>query len=423
MEHNRKANVSFALWIPTIWFMIIGSRMVCYWLGPTQSAADATEEGNPIDRLIFMLLILVGIFAVLKRKIFWADFVRNNSWLIIYFMFCAISFLWSDFPLVTFKRFIKAVGSLIMVLIILTEQNQFDAIKTMIRRTAYILIPLSIILIKYYPHLGRMYHRWTGELSITGVASNKNGLGALCMVCGITLVADLFSTWHTKITFAGKNKIIFFSLVILIMTIWLLIKSNSATSLTCFIIGCLTLITMSVPLIKNNIDKFGICAFCLLFIGFILQYSFDIITATILALGRDATLTGRTEIWKFALEMVTKPLLGAGFESFWLGDNVERMNTAGMRIGNEVHNGYLEIYLDLGWIGLLLLTAVIVNAYRNVTKILKDDFEYGRLLMAFFIIVVFYNITESAFRPMQLLGFIFLIVAVGRPQPLINKIA
>jgi len=180
---------------------------------------------------------------------------------------------------------------------------------------------------------------------------------------------------------------------------------------------------MSVPLIKNNIDKFGICAFCLLFIGFILQYSFDIITATILALGRDATLTGRTEIWKFALEMVTKPLLGAGFESFWLGDNVERMNTAGMRIGNEVHNGYLEIYLDLGWIGLLLLTAVIVNAYRNVTKILKDDFEYGRLLMAFFIIVVFYNITESAFRPMQLLGFIFLIVAVGRPQPLINKIA
>ena len=50
---------------------------------------------------------------------------------------------------------------------------------------------------------------------------------------------------------------------------------------------------------------------------------------------------------------VENPLLGAGFENFWVG---ERQVTLGGLGGNQAHNGYLEIYLNLGWVGILLLT-------------------------------------------------------------------
>lgn len=419
IEHNCEANISFALWIPTIWFTIIGSRMVYLWLNPEPSALGATEatlEGNPVDPIIFTALILAGILILARRNIYWVSVVKRNPWLFIYFLFCGISIFWSDFPLTTFKRYIKATGSLIMMLIIFTEPVPIDAIRAMIRRCAYFIAPLSIVLIKYYPHLGRIYHRWTGELMITGVSTNKNGLGALSMMCSIILVADIISAWHTKSAIVSHNKVTFMRFITLLMTIWLLIKSNSATSLACFIIGCLTFVGMSIPVIKNNVRKIGIYIFFLLLVGLVLQYSMDIITIAILALGRDPTLTGRTEIWNFALSMVAKPLIGSGFESFWLGDNVEKITTAGMQIGGEVHNGYIEAYLDLGLLGLFLLTAVIIKSYKNINEILKDDFEFGRLLMVFFIMLIFYNVTESAFRPMQLLGFVFLIVAFSHPH-------
>ena len=46
------------------------------------------------------------------------------------------------------------------------------------------------------------------------------------------------------------------------------------------------------------------------------------------ALGKDPTLTGRTEIWGFVLGLHTNPLVGTGFESFWLGPRLTKMRTA-----------------------------------------------------------------------------------------------
>lgn len=86
-------------------------------------------------------------------------------------------------------------------------------------------------------------------------------------------------------------------------------------------------------------------------------------------MGRNPNLTDRTLIWKVLLNTHTNPLIGTGYESFWLGPRSDwlwqQKETAGL---NEAHNGYLGVYLNLGIIGLSLLTALLISSYRTICK-------------------------------------------------------
>jgi O-antigen ligase len=84
---------------------------------------------------------------------------------------------------------------------------------------------------------------------------------------------------------------------------------------------------------------------------------------------------------------------------------------------NQAHNGYLEIYLNLGWIGLILLGAVIVTGYRNLMRGFRDNFEMGRLKLAFFTICLVYNFTEATFKMQSPVWITFLWAAMGAPKP------
>ena len=70
-------------------------------------------------------------------------------------------------------------------------------------------------------------------------------------------------------------------------------------------------------------------------------------------LGRDATLTERTAIWEMIRPLASDaPLFGHGYSGFWT-QRVVAMVTV-----NEAHNGYLELILILGVLGLLLLFGI-----------------------------------------------------------------
>ncbi len=72
-----------------------------------------------------------------------------------------------------------------MVLVVLTDPNTYSAIKRLMSRTAFLLIPLSILLIKYYPDFGRSYNPWDGVSNYGGVTTFKNLLGMTCLICGL----------------------------------------------------------------------------------------------------------------------------------------------------------------------------------------------------------------------------------------------
>ena len=133
---------------------------------PAQVSINSIEDGSPIDRIIFFLLIAASVYILRKRQLSWSLLFQNNVALTLFLGYCAVSILWSDFPLIAFKRWIKVLGHPLMVLLLLTEREPVKAVETVIKRCAYVLVPLSILFIKYYPDIGRGYDRWTYQPSL-----------------------------------------------------------------------------------------------------------------------------------------------------------------------------------------------------------------------------------------------------------------
>jgi len=137
--------------------------------------------------------------------------------------------------------------------------------------------------------------------------------------------------------------------------------------------------------------------------------------------GRDSTLTGRTDIWKLVLSMAGNPWVGTGFESFWLGDRLEKTWNVYRFHLQEAHNGYLDLYLNLGWIGILLLAFLLVTGYRSAVAAFRRDPNSGSLRLAYLLTAVTYNLTESAFKTQNPVWIFFLLAIITVPKALLRE--
>jgi O-antigen ligase len=132
-------------------------------------------------------------------------------------------------------------------------------------------------------------------------------------------------------------------------------------------------------------------------------------------LGRNPTLTGRTLIWKAVLAQPINPLVGAGFESFWMGNRMESVWSMSQRGIQQAHDGYLELYLNLGWIGLALLGMLIVTGYWRGMALYRRDAHAGRLRIAVLTAAVLFGFTEAGFRMLSPDWFGFLLAVTAMP--------
>ena len=94
---------------------------------------------------------------------------------------------------------------------------------------------------------------------------------------------------------------------------------------------------------------------------------------------------GRMELWRDCLDVDTNPIFGVGFESFWLGDRLHMIKEGRPWQPNEAHNGYLEIYLNLGWVGIFMLFGLIIAAFRKIRLELFRNPDWGRFRIGAFL--------------------------------------
>lgn len=413
INYKPSPKVSNAIWIPTIWLMIIASRPVIQWLG--LGSGDVSVEnyftGNPLDRNIFSLLIFLAIFVLLRRRKKFFAILGKNIWLILFILYCGISVVWSDYPLTALKRYFRGIGTVLVAFVVLTEEDPLEAIKKVIRTSAFILLPTSILLIKYYRHLGVAYGPWGGEAMNVGVATHKNTLGQLSLITGLYFYFQMLQDWSTRhITF---NKFTFSTgFLYLLMAVWLLLKSNSATSLGCFLISILAIHSLRTSFFQHHRNIIGIILILFFIISLPLVLSFNIIEEIIAIFGRDTTLTDRVYIWRDVLQLVSNPWIGTGYDSFWLGERLNTMWEKWWFKPNETHNGYLDVYIELGYIGLFFLASFLLKTYANICKTFRENYDIGTLQLSYFIIMLLYNITEAAMKLRTTMFFIFLILTL-----------
>jgi exopolysaccharide production protein ExoQ len=417
LDIRRKPEVSGCLWIPLVWLMILASRPMSAWLNPSTAldTSGVVEAGSATDRNLDIALMVAGVSVLYGRRVDWAAWVRQNKWVVAFFLYCGFSIFWSDFPEVALKRWIRAIGALIMILLVVSESDPITAVRTLIRRCAYVLIPLSVLFIKYYPELGVQYDYWSGERMVVGVAVNKNVLGRLCLVAGVFGLWDIVSLWRDRRA-PGRRVALLTTILFLVLTLWLLLRSDSATSLLTFLVGSGVFLGLGTSMFRKRVRHLGTLTILGSLIVVVIILFSSMLESLVLGVGRNMTFTTRTFLWEELLGWKTNPLVGVGYDSFWLGDRlnffVEKYNV------NTAHNGYLETYLELGVLGAIMLAGLLLGIFRRAKTFLRDsvNFDYGRIQLAMLFVFLLYNITEVANKPRNLLFFLLLLVGIGFPR-------
>jgi exopolysaccharide production protein ExoQ len=428
LDKDPDEHTSSALWIPVIWFLIAGSRPVTLWLGvsPSSDSPDQYIDGSPLDRMIFIGLMAIGILVLLRRGQKVSTIIRRNPVLLFFLFYCALSLIWSEYTFVAFKRWIKTIGDIVMVLVVLTDPDCKAAMKRLLARCGFILLPASILLIKFFGDLGRDYRPDFGNWAVTytGVNTSKSGLGMISMIFGIGAVWRLITLLQEKGT-PGRVRHCVAQFILLATALWLFSKADSMTSLLCFLMASTVILVTS---LRSFLGKRAIIHIMVVFMISFSLFALFGAPSLLQTVGRNPTLTGRTEIWDVVLNMDTNPILGTGFESFWLGKRLQKVWDLYWWHPNEAHNGYIETYLNLGLLGLVILAVLILSGYRTALDALGQEPSIGRLRLAFFVVALIYNCTESAFRIMNPIWFVFLIAIIDvpyedrAPQPILESV-
>lgn len=396
-----KTNVSWALWIPTLWFLYSASRPLIYWLGAgTITEGNPLEDGSTVDRSFLTILILLGTAVLVSRPVKWDLFKREHAWLIALYVYAMLSAVWADITLyVSLKRFVKFVGGVLMALVIFSEAVPREALVTVFKRLVYILVPFSLVLIKYFPALGRAYTPHSGGTMWIGVTGTKNGFAGLCMISAFFLI------WNYIVNRRERNpsrfKLESFTyLSILMMSLYMLRADGaySATALVCLPVGLLTLLLLvrfRKRQLKGATGIFLVPLVLVFFVGTCLPFVGTSSMSSVAALlGRDGTMTGRSEIWaSLTPHALGNAFLGHGYGGFWSWE----MLTQGLL--NEAHNGYLAVILELGFVGLCLLFALCVSYYRKLRLELWQPgaFGWAAFGIGLLLMLVLHEITEAAF--------------------------
>ncbi len=425
----RSRKPSQWIWVTYVWLILASTRPLSSWLSLSQMRGpveDLDVSGSPIDRNLMILLIVLALFVIGSRANRAKEILRCNRWLCVLFVMMFLSVVWSNFPGISFRRCFRSVGTLPVVLVVLTEDDPLEAISVLLRRVYYLIIPLSVVAIKYFRNIGVGY-TWDGtEEMWVGLTKDKNNLGQIAVICAIVCVWHILRNWPKK-----KRSIDWLAFI---PALWLLRGSataHSGTAIVGFVIGAAGL--FGLQLVKRRaahakrIILMATIGFLVLAPTIDLALAlFDTTPANILfeTTGRNATFSDRTFLWKDLLDIAAKrPVLGVGFGAFWVGpagyDLYPMPNWSSVthtwRPG-EGHNGFIDVYVELGVVGLALTFFVICSAFTGALRDLQSEFEFGRLRLIIVLSILVNNLTESSLLDgTHSYWCLFLLVAVNIP--------
>jgi exopolysaccharide production protein ExoQ len=397
MEHKQDHEVPASSWLLTIWMLSISVKPLGRWFG---WEAESIESGSPLDRAFLITLLCIGLILLAKRKFDFPTSIKENAWLFILVGYMLISILWSDIPQISFKRWTRELIAVVMALLLFSEGNPRRVLASIIRRVTYIAIPFSLVLVKYYPAYGVEFGRWSGQRMWIGVTTQKNGLGRLCIMSAFFLIWTLIRRLRGRDTPVHKYQT-HFEVFLLLLTVVLLMGPQrsltySSTATFALTIALATFaglywlkkkgIIISRALVKILVFLIIVYGIITPFLG---RLSFWDVSSI---LGRDETLTGRTEIWALLIPYaIERSLLGYGYGGFWTTDMRDS-------IYSDAHSGYLDTILNTGFVGLLFLTIFLLSCCHKAHKEIIRDFDWGCLFLCYLIMSVVHNIAESSIQ-------------------------
>ena len=133
-------------------------------------------------------------------------------------------------------------------------------------------------------------------------------------------------------------------------------------------VGAFVVLSHKIPVLKSSPRRVLIACVIIATTYFVSESLYNVSDQLLGLVGRDSTLTQRTEIWEAIKANPVNPIIGCGYMMYW------EINKGG--VGDEdqffdvktAHNGYLETYLDGGIVGVVFLGIMLIWLGARVTQ-------------------------------------------------------
>jgi exopolysaccharide production protein ExoQ len=343
--------------------------------------------------------VLVARDVARLRKLRWPPHVLC---LFAYLSFAGVSVLWAFNPELSFTRFAQQAMIVFSVLLPgMLANRTADMI-----RGLFLCFALASILNIFFV-LGRppidFKHATFGY---PGYFSGKNYLGE-CAALAVLLSIH-------EIVFPGFRRK--FGIFILTISALLIVLSNSKTSMgLVLLVPVLAGLTLYVKKLFRISPAIILLSIPLCYLAVSTVFGFTINRVSYMLYG-DPTFTGRTIIWDFAnYEIGRRPLLGWGYQSFWLaGRDAPSITDAPgwVKTMPNAHNGYLDTMIEMGYIGFSFLLAFIITTLHAIGRLADRDPVRAWIVLSLALFVIITNGLESSWmRGFEMVWVLFLILA------------
>jgi exopolysaccharide production protein ExoQ len=367
-----------------------GALLRIFSEGSTNLVTSGDRRFEIILSSLYLAVAMIG-FIHLRRTVRAALSVPALIGLLI---LAILSSIWADLPGLVLRRTIGLAGATLFGLV-LAAQLDFEEQLNVLRRVFRIAVTLTLAAWALGPVLGinivsgesttiKGYQVQIEEGAWRGIFNHKNALGA---AMALAILIELSAPVHTM-----KSKV------------------SRALCITCY--ACLLALSHS---ITSTVSMFLTILFMFSLKAFRHQYRLIVPTLLLLTicstavialnatsitgiLGRSADLSGRVELWHWVGAMIlNRPMVGYGFSGFWKGAS-DYSDVIETRIGwspEYAHNGYLEITLSLGVVGLFLFLWSAGTGLRRAIGLAKTAESAQELWpLAFLIFFLIHNLGE-----------------------------
>ena len=345
------------------------------------SGGGDTLDGDPRAQA-FLAMCYLSVFAIAVAHARWTIWVvRRNPAILVLLAVAFLSAFWAEMPDLVVRRAIAVAGTTLFGLVVairLTFAEQLKLFRWATRAAAAMCIAVLI----FAP--GAAISAGVEGSSLRGIFNHKNHLGA-AMALGFLI------EWFFPETTRKAKLVRGLSLTVYLV---LLVLSNSMTSVVAF--ATTFLVVYSFRFLYSRCKIPLPLLFTMLLLGAGLAVAIE--SSAVQLLGRSSDLTGRTELWSFTLDMIAKhPFLGFGLSGFWMGASQESLSVQTLLGWTPVysHNGYLEILLSLGLVGLLLVLVIVGTGVKRVLHRARiSDSIQEMWPIAFFTFFLIHNLAE-----------------------------
>jgi exopolysaccharide production protein ExoQ len=328
--------------------------------GVDTQAIEAGDAGRDTliktQATIVYLLSLACILPFIKPV--WRQ-MRRNALIFTVLGWAILSVIWSDMPSTSAFNSLRMAINLVLV-IYLFERYSANDIQKLVMLVGCVAAAGSVFLVFVLPQYGLQSRGSQALGAWEGIFGQKN-------LCGLEMLILLLPAFFVKLT-GAYARLLRGGYILTVLVIIAMTRSAGA-----WVVGGLCVVFVALLKFTTRMRRKDAAAVVIAFVGtgaVIGVFALANYDALMYALGKDPTMTGRTVLWAGLVHIAMRhSLCGYGYTAFWQGIIRGPSRSLALQMGwpglAGSENGVLEMWLELGFVGVLLYAAVFVRAVKD----------------------------------------------------------